>query len=466
MLAACSTASSGDPPAPTDGLPDASAAPVVMAVRVVCRVAGDIPAAAAAGINGLDGTESVVAGGTQYWFFGDTVREGAQRQDVIPAAVATTADTDASDCLDLSFKTAAAGAEPMFPRGDETTAWPDGALALDDGSVLFYIVKAYRTSPFYWYVGSIGLGRIPPGSLEGERVVETIWDERSGLGGRLAGVRSPVRAGDDVVVYIRMEDGRKLAAKAPLARIAEPAAYQYFDGSGWTPDPAKAAPIWTTPATGFPSDNGVHVTYDEQRGQWIALYNEEMSFVSIRTAPEPWGPWSERVRWFDCRPLVLDRYPYCYTAQFHPQLTRDPATIYMTVASSLPYDVTLLELHMAAPVHEWRDAGGGLRYAFASPSGGYEDRGVAFYASAQPAPGLSPVYERGSGSTWGYSLDTTGGGEPVFYAYSRLAEGAVALQPVSRVTRDGAPALATGADGQPAFYVPCATDSRTDSCSR
>jgi hypothetical protein len=125
-------------------------------------------------------------------------------------------------------------------------------------------------------------------------------------------------------------------------------------------------------------------------------------------------PWSDAVRWFDCRPLVQDRYPFCYTAQLHPQLTRDPATIYMTVASSLPYDVALLELHMAAPVHEWRDAGGALRYAFASPGDGYEDRGVAFYASSKPAPGLSPVYGRGSGSSWSYSLDPTGGGEPAF----------------------------------------------------
>jgi hypothetical protein len=81
----------------------------------------------------------------------------------------------------------------MFPRLEETTAWPDGVLSLDDRSILFYMVKVTRTSPFAWHIGSVGLGRIPAGSVEGERVVEAIWEGQEDFGVRVAGVRSPVR---------------------------------------------------------------------------------------------------------------------------------------------------------------------------------------------------------------------------------------------------------------------------------
>ena len=173
LAGACDDASGGAPvTTPLVALDDGL--PVVMSVRVVCRLASDSPSAVAAQITGADGSQSVVAGGRSYWFFGDTVRKAADRQDVIPAAVATTDDIDARDCLDLRFKTVNGGAEPLFPRLDETTAWPDGVLALDDGSIVFYMVKAYRESPFAWHVGSVGLGRIPAGAVDGERVIETI----------------------------------------------------------------------------------------------------------------------------------------------------------------------------------------------------------------------------------------------------------------------------------------------------
>jgi len=272
LAGACDDASGGAPETPPAPLVQFEAGlPVVMSVRVVCRLASDTPSAVAAQITGADGSQSVVAGGRSYWFFGDTVRKTADRQDVIPAAVATTDDVDARDCLDLQFKTVNGSVEAMFPRLDETTAWPDGVLALDDGSIVFYMVKAYRESPFAWHVGSVGLGRIPAGALDGERVIETIWDERSGFGERVVGVRSPVRVGDDVLVYLHTGNDRNFIARAPLTRLAEFTAYTYWDGAAWSPDPATARAMWATEPTGLPADNGVQVSYDERIGKWIAL---------------------------------------------------------------------------------------------------------------------------------------------------------------------------------------------------
>ncbi len=456
LAGACDDASGGAPVAtPAPLVQFGAGLPVVMSVRVVCRLASDTPSAVAAQITGADGSQSVVAGGRSYWFFGDTVRKTADRQDVIPAAVATTDDVDARDCLDLQFKTVNGAAEPLFPRLDETTAWPDGVLALDDGSIAFYMVKAYRESPFAWHVGSVGLGRIPAGSVDGARTIETIWDERSGFGDRVVGVRSPVRVGEDVLVYIHTGD-RNVIARAPLTRLAEFSAYTYWDGAAWSSDPAKAKAMWTTEPTDFPADNGVQVSYDERIGKWIALYNREMFAVEVRIADEPWGPWSAPVRWFDCRPLVGEQYPFCYTGELHRQLTRDGGqTVYMTISSQEPYDVTLLELHMATAIHEWRSGDGVRRYAEASPGAEYADAGVAFYASTTPAPGLSPVYEVADGNGYGYVLGAPAAdAAPAFYAYSTASEGAVATIPVRS---DGGALVADGepAGGDVLFFVPC-----------
>jgi hypothetical protein len=350
-LGACDGGAESTPGATAapSGDPGAAPPPVVSA-RAICRLAGDTSGARDATITGVDGTQSVLVGGTAYWFFGDTVRRGPDgRSDVIQASLATTQDHDAGDCIDLRFKTDASGVvASMLPRGAETTAWPDGVLALDDGSIVFYMVKAVRTSPFAWHTGGAGLGRIPPGSTDGVRVVEEIW-RGDDFAAPIAGVRSPLRAGDDVYVYIRTDDGANYVARVPLDRMGERDAYAYYDGAGWTNDPRAARPMWPVVSGVVPPDNGVQVTYDEGIGAYLALYNRELAFVDVRTAPDPWGPWSEPVTWLDCRPLVGARYPFCYSSEVHRHLGDDADVRYITISSQEPYDVMLVELRLNLP---------------------------------------------------------------------------------------------------------------------
>ena len=467
---ACDDASGGEdghatPTAASQPLADNL--PVVMSARLVCRLAADSPDALAAQITGVDGTQSALASGTAYWFFGDTVRRSATGQDVIPASVATTDDADASDCLDLRFKQRDGMAEPLFPRLGETTAWPDGVLPLDDGSILFYMVKAYRQSPFAWHVGSVGLGRVEPGSLEGTRLVETIWDEHSGFGSRISGAGSVIRDGDDLLVYLRTDDGRVLLARAPIVRAGEREAYTYWTGGDWSANASESMPIWESQPDGvLPADNGVHVTYDERLGTWLAIYNASLARVDARTADAPWGPWSAPLPWFDCQPLVMDRYPYCYSAQLHRHLSRDDgATIYLTFSSQQPYDVALMEVRMGEAVHTWLDGDGRSRYAFASPGEGWRDGGVAFYASSAAAQGLSPVYEIAGHDGYTYGLDASPGTQPVFYAYSTAQATPITTVAVAAARGNSGGLTAGDGRGKPLFYVPCAgTPADTPGC--
>lgn len=441
LTAAACTGSSAHDPAPTT-IPDPTSdagAPRVVAARVVCSLVASNPAAASVRVTGADGAQSVEISGTSTWFFGDTVRETpGGRRDVIHAAVATSQDRDAADCVDLAFKQANGEAQPLFPRLEETTAWPDGVLALDDGAIAFYMVKAIRESPFSWHVGSVGMGRVAAGTTTGERVVETIWDEHSGFGSRIAGVRSPVRIGDDVIVYIRTDDGGIFAARAPIARMAEREAYEYRAGDRWVRDAAEAEPMWPVERGAFPADNGVQVSRDPVSGQWMALYNGDLATVRVRTAPEPWGPWSAPVTWLDCRPAVGDRYPYCYSSEIHAQYDANGGrTRYLTISSQEPYDVTLLEVTMGTPVFEWRMPDDSRRYAVSKPEGAGEGS-LAFWASDSEAEGLAPVYERITGGTATYTLEAHPGATPAFYAVGEAPKDAlVPLRPVYRWIRDG-----------------------------
>lgn len=442
VLSACTDSSADHPGATaTSEAVVGAAAPRVISARVVCSLVASNPAAASVRVTGADGAQSVAIDGLSTWFFGDTVREGAGgRKDVIHAAVATSDDGDASDCIDLRFKASGGEAQPLFPRLEETTAWPDGVLALDDGSMAFYMVKAIRESPFSWHVGSVGLGRVAAGTTTGERVAETIWDENSGFGSRIAGVRSPVRIGDHVIVYIRTDDGGIFAARAPIARMAEDKAYEYRAGDGWIRDAAEAEPMWPVERGVFPADNGVQVLRDEASDRWLAVYNGELASVRVRTAPEPWGPWSAPMTWLDCRPAVGDRYPFCYSTEIHAQYDRDGGrTRYLTISSQEPYDVTLLEVTMGVPVYEWRMPDDSRRYAPTKPEGAESDEGsLAFWASDAPGSGLSPVYARatGEGATYGFVGEFDQ--QPAFYARrEEPADGLVAMRPVFRWTRDG-----------------------------
>lgn len=443
--------------------------PVAVAARLVCHLVADNPSAANATVLGVDGAPSLVSGGVANWFFGDTFRSGpGGRRDVIPSGFATSTDLDARDCVRLDFKTNTDGiVDSLFPRGDETTAWPDGVLALPGGGALFYMVKTYRQSPTEWNIGAIGLGSLDPGSVDGVRLVERIWDDHSGFPGALAGVRSPLRVGDDVMVYVNTSAGNFLA-RAPFDRVGEAAAYSYWDGATWSSDPRSARSMWTPAPHVLPSDNGLSVAFDDRVGKWEAVYNSDLWHVKVRTADQPWGPWSDPITWFDCQALVGPVYPYCYSSALHSELSRDNgSTLYVTFANPEPYDVSLVELHLGVAIHAWIANDNSVRYAAFSPEGSYRDAGVVFYAADTPQLGLQPIYEAPVDGSYRYVLtQPSADAQPVFFAYAAELAGAIHTKPVYRWQRGGREILdpdeRTGWErGEVAFYVAC-TDLRVE----
>jgi len=413
--------------------------PVVVAYRLVCSLANED--AAAASIKWLDAAGSVEADGKSFWLFGDSFLFGEPGQEpYLPAPVAVSTDNDGSDCVSVTYKASDGRAVPLFPtKGDETTAWPDGSIALEPGHVNFYFASVIRESPTEWDVRHIGLGRFDTQKMRGERVVEKLWDADSGFGAAVNGARSPIRLGEYVVVFLHTSDGRHILARAPVRSLGEASAYSYWTGNSWSPDAAAARSLWDEPESPFPKHNGLSVRYNEFLGKWLAIYNSDLSTLRVRTADDLTGPWSDEVEWLDCSLVFGDAWPLCYSAEQNSYLARDKdRTLYVTLSSTFPYAAWLVEFRLGAAVHQWRDASGRFAYTTLPLGPGYADEGVSFYASDVPVPGFSAIYAWDKDGERMYSPSSPGPRflrrEVAFYAPTspRVVGSRVAYDPVYR----------------------------------
>lgn len=471
-LAACggSRLSAGSDGAPPVGRPVAADPPVLLTRRTVCSLINDD--ALSASITGFDGVTSVVAGGRDYWLFGDSfLAVPSGEPAVVPASFAISSDLDASDCVRMTYQRAAGKVVPLFPRLGENTAWPDGAIALTPDEITFYIDKVHRDSPFSWNVSDVGLGRLDVNQAQGTRVAESLWNQGSGFADTVVGARSPVRIGDDVYVFLYTSAGRNLLVRVPSSRMADASAYSYWTGSDWSSAPADAASLWPPVESDLPTDNGASVRYNEFLGKWLALRSMGLSTLQAQTADRLEGPWSDPYLWLRCDQAqgVQAVIPTCYSGEQHQELTRDGGrTLYVTFSSQSPFSVWLLEVRLAVGIHEWR-RGAEVEYSAREPDGGgFEDGGVGFYAGDTPVPGFVPVYLWTKGQDRQYAPASPGDGFEqggiVFYAApaARVNKSDLTYTPVYRWDGPAAehlysptpPAGGGFSQGPVSFFVP------------
>ncbi|MCB9777297.1 MAG: DUF4185 domain-containing protein [Alphaproteobacteria bacterium] len=295
-------------------------------------------------IKGRDGGYSAEAFGETVWVYGDTVLsvEGEDGSSWRHNSWSHSADLDGSDGIDgfVEEEDALGAPRELFPQTDaeaafntahagDDCAWqPCGArLALWPGPVL--------TDPDS---GRVWVGAIEIGSIPGDW---TFWGNGAGLapwsGLDARPERVEVRPDDDFPTTLWepdefepnggvVHDGamwlfscnlgwrkRCRLARAPLDDVLDRGAWRYWDGGDWAIDPGDAAPL-------FEGGSFLSVHWREQVGLWIAVYDRPFSSeVSLRTAPDLAGPWSE--------PLFVTDMPASwdggapYGALAHPELS-------------------------------------------------------------------------------------------------------------------------------------------------
>ena len=117
--------------------------------------------------------------------------------------------------------------------------------------------------------------------------------------------------------------------------------YTYYGGAGWSDDVADAAPLFDGPP------NELSVSYNAHLGSYLCVHSMGLGGRQVmRTAPQPWGPWSEPTTFWTYEPAPDKKYPViAYAAKEHPELARDDGrVVYVTFIEHEEYFPHLLEV--------------------------------------------------------------------------------------------------------------------------
>jgi len=138
-----------------------------------------------------------------------------------------------------------------------------------------------------------------------------------------------------------------LARVRPHA-IEDPASYEYLSAltPAWGPSPAQAIPVFS----GMP--NELSVSYNAYLGQYLAVHAFNLSGDLVgRTAPAPWGPWTDPIVLCSVRHERTHPLPYpplVYAGKEHPELAiEDGQVLYLTYVEFEEYFPHLIEVTLA-----------------------------------------------------------------------------------------------------------------------
>jgi hypothetical protein len=277
---------------------------------------------------GADGIYSVaLPDGRTAWLFSDTwigtVEHGRRRAEgMVNNSVGITRGEGAAR---FYYRRAGGEPRPLF-------APPDGRgwfwlwAGVVDGGRLYLFATRVESAPgpgaFAFRHFATALGEI-----ENWRDVPTAWRARwtdvprSWAPCSFWGSAALALDGQ-IYVYGFIENGGKgldfrrdmLVARAPSGRLADFAAWRFFDGSGWQADVRKAAPACPDISTEY------SVSVIPGRGLFL-LVNPDVFLspkIVARTAAHPWGPWSDKIEVYTCPEADRKRGVFCYAAKQQP----------------------------------------------------------------------------------------------------------------------------------------------------
>jgi hypothetical protein len=231
--------------------------------------------------------------------------------------------------------------------------WPLHGLFMHGRVYLFYVRVALlsgRCWPYKFEVAGTGLAVARYPELAFERVVRqdsTLWwaaDEPC-YG---AAVLSFFAEGMVYVYGTWLRDGHHYCslARVNAEQLEEPEAYEYLVSSApeWSPERRRAIPIMD----GMPTE--MSVSYNAHLRCYLAVHSWETTGKLVaRTAPCPWGPWSQPQLLWTARvplrnPLVYGG-PLVYAGKEHPELAREQGrVIYLTFVEFEEYYPRLIEV--------------------------------------------------------------------------------------------------------------------------
>lgn len=129
-------------------------------------------------------------------------------------------------------------------------------------------------------------------------------------------------------------------ARIPEELIGQGQAWRFYDGEGWSEDIARSIPLAKDVSCELSLSKITGKLYE---GKYLLVYQKEVNspVIAYRTAPTPWGPFSEAHEVYFTEDVCKGRGIYTYNAKAHPHLS--PAGEYL-----VSYNVNTIawQMHM------------------------------------------------------------------------------------------------------------------------
>lgn len=135
--------------------------------------------------------------------------------------------------------------------------------------------------------------------------------------------------GTDDLRHDRGLDRYLVVARAPVAKIEDTNAWEYFDGKAWSKDFRMSAHV----ADGLATE---HSVTRFGRG-YLAVYtlNGFSPRIVARYAEQPWGPWSEATTLYTCPEMASVPKAFTYAAKAHESLSKGSEVVLSYVVNSM-----------------------------------------------------------------------------------------------------------------------------------
>ncbi|HEY4242925.1 MAG TPA: DUF4185 domain-containing protein [Kofleriaceae bacterium] len=296
VLAACGGGGGGDGETDAGVASDAAADAPALSVAAVEDL-GKVPLPSATAV-GRDGGTGGGLGGKLLWTFGDTFFSAQNPVDDSNVLSATGAWADPSAPLDVTQPVDANGfPAQLVPYTDDELAanradatngwalWPANVIDIGEPQALLVFQRIKRTDGSGFASQGVDVARIGVDDTIATRLTGDLFAPPEQLYLPQLADHGYVYA----VAGISTHDIGVALARAPIASATDRTAYQFYDGTAWQPDIAKAAVVMERSVA-------TSISYNAYLQRYLSVTCEALSStVLLRTAPAIEGPWDDGV---------------------------------------------------------------------------------------------------------------------------------------------------------------------------
>lgn len=332
-------------PAPTAAPGPGGFAPTA-AISEPVRI-GPAPGSELDGIDRDAGISVALRDGSTLWLFGDTARAddfGSLEYFEIgtaawaPPGSPTVTQDYSTGGEPVPFAVPVAGFPPCPGLAPVGGMWPSSAVVQQVGALDRVVV----------WLENICLGSSTRGAARGMAVAEWFYDPDAPptdipIQGRILnqtlfptrsfGIASVLDGEGNALVFScnapeqggqPQQYGPCHAARVPLEAVANPSAYEVWDGTGWSSDASAARPLDMADGglAQYPAGS-FSIAPDPHLGGFVMVYSPWpgfSDFLQVRTAPTALGPWSAptAIPLPGCSDTVGTSTFWCYAASAQP----------------------------------------------------------------------------------------------------------------------------------------------------